>query len=149
MTRIAHFLHRGACVLAIAAVAAFIGGCAAPSQVPATTQPALAKIGEPFADGLRREGVSSVMVYGNGARIRMATRAGEVFFRYPPGAPPTEFALYVDAQGVEVDSDQFNAGNAAQYEAAMKSILPQAIQRANANNVQQAQQSLGGGRGGR
>jgi hypothetical protein len=136
-------------VICLAATAALLGACAAPAQVPATTQSALTKVAEPFAEGLRREGVSSVMAYGNGARIRMGTRVGEVYFRYPAGAPPAEFALYVDAGGIEVDSDQFNAGNAAQYEAALKAILPQAIQRANANNVQQAQQGLGGGRGGR
>jgi len=128
-------------------IALAAGACATPAPVPARTQPTLATIAQPYADEVLRAGISSVMVYGNGARVRMATRFGEVYFRYPAGLPPTAFALYVDASGVEVDSDTFDAGNAAQYEAALAAILPQAIQRATANNTQQMQQGLGGGRG--
>jgi hypothetical protein len=36
---------------------------------------------------------------------------------------------------VEVDSDTYNAGNSAQYEAAIKAILPQVIKSANENNT--------------
>jgi hypothetical protein len=127
------------------ATALVVGACATPAPVPAQTQPSLGKVAQPFADEMLRAGISSVTVYGNGARVRMATRMGEVYFRYPAGLAPTAFALYVDASGVEVDSDTFDASNAAQYEAALKAILPQAVQRANANNTQQMQQRLGGG----
>ena len=122
--------------------------CATTGQVPSTTQPALSKYAEPYGDGMRKVGIQSVMVYGNGARVRVATRAGEVYFRYPGGLAQTDFALYLLPQGVEVDSDAANAGNLAQYEAAFKVILPEAIKQTAENNVVQAEEGLGG-RGGR
>jgi len=128
-------------------VAFLAGACATPAAVPATDQPALAQMAQPYGDGLRRAGISTVMVYGNGARVRLGTRFGDVYFRYPAGLAPTAFALYVGAQDIEVDSDTFNASNAAQYEAAFKSVLPEAITRATVNNTQQSQEALGGGGG--
>lgn len=139
----------GSRTIALALAVAFLASaCAAPAPVPATDQPALAQMAQPYGDGLRRAGISTVMVYGNGARVRLGTRFGDVYFRYPAGLAPTAFALYVGAQDIEVDSDTFNTGNAAQYEAAFKSVLPEAIKRATANNTQEAQQRLGGGGGG-
>jgi hypothetical protein len=118
--------------------------CIASGQVPATTQPALAKFAEPYAESMRKVGIKSVMVYGSGARVRVATRMGEVYFRYPAGLSRTDFALYLEAQGVEVDSDAFNAGNSAQYEAALKAVLPEAIKWTNSNNTRELEQQLGG-----
>ena len=131
------------------ATALVAGACAAPAPVPATVQPALAQMAGPYADGLRRAGIRSITVYGNGARVRIATRMGDVYFRYPANLAPTAFALYVDAGAVDVDSDAFSAGNAAQYEAAMKVLLPVAIERATVNNTMEMQEGMGGGRGGR
>jgi hypothetical protein len=131
-------------------VATLTGGCAAPGPVPATVQPELARYAAPYANGLQGAGISSVMVYGNGARVRVASAMGEVYFRYPSTLPSTAFALYFGQGGVEVDSDTFNAGNSAQYETAMKTILPEAIRWTTENNRVRAQQALGegGGRGG-
>lgn len=135
---------------ALALAAALVAlGCATPAPVPAQTQPALAQIATPYAAQLRAAGISSVTVYGNGARVRLATRMGEVYFRYPPGVPTAAFVVYVDAQGLEVDSDTFSPGLAAQYEAALKAVLPLAVERATANNTQQLQEGLGGGGRGR
>ncbi|MEO8674665.1 MAG: LssY C-terminal domain-containing protein [Casimicrobiaceae bacterium] len=66
-----------------------------------------------------------------------ATRFGEVYIRYPKGLVPTDFALYVGADGVEVDSDGFTAANSPQYEAAMKAILPEAIRLTTSNNMRE------------
>lgn len=131
-------------------VATLTGACAAPgSPVPATVQPELARFALPYADGLRQAGVSSVMVYANGARVRIASAMGDVYFRYPATLPLTAFALYVGPRDVEVDSDAFNAGNSAQYETAMKTILPDAIRWTIESNKVRTQQGLGegGGRG--
>jgi hypothetical protein len=131
----------------VLALAALSGACAAPGPVPATVQPALARFAEPYADGLRKAGVSSVMVYANGARVRVASVMGEVYLRYPGGLAPTAFALYVGTRDVEVDSDTFSAANSAQYEAAMKAILPEVIKQVTANNMLQMEMNLGGARG--
>ena len=138
------FISRFATAVVIAAT---LCACATPSQVPATAQPALSKFAEPYGDGMRKVGIQSVMVYGNGARVRVATRMGDIYFRYPSGLSQTDFALYLVSQGVEVDSDGANAANFAQYEAAIKVILPEAIKRTTENNAWQVEQGLSGGGG--
>ena len=90
---------------------------------------------QPRADGLRKAGVSSVQVFGSGTRVRVATNFGEIYSRYPAELSSTAFAVYVDATNVEVDSDTYTAANSAQYEAAIKSILPAVIKSANENNT--------------
>ena len=144
MSRTTQQVFRFVFVLTLVALS---GACAAPGPVPATVQPALAKFADPYSDGLRKVGISSVMVYANSARVRVASVMGEVYFRYPGGLAPTAFALYVGTRDVEVDSDTFSAANSAQYEAAMKAILPEAIKQATANNMLQMEMNLGGGRG--
>lgn len=138
----------GALALTVAAMLV-VQGCAAPAAVPAQTQPALTQIALPYAPQLRAAGVSSVTVYDNGARVRLATQMGEVYFRYPPGVPPAAFIVYVDAQGLEVDSDTFTPATSPQFETALKAVLPLSIERASANNTQQLQEGLGGRGGGR
>ena len=136
-------------VMAVA-IAMSLGGCASPGPgpVPATPQPTLSKLAEPYADGMRKAGIQSVTVYGNGARTRVATRNGDIYMRYPSALAQCAFVLYVDANGVEADSDAFNANNSAQYDAAIKALLPEAIRWTQANNTRVFDDSLGGGRGG-
>jgi hypothetical protein len=130
----------GRCVVLLTLV---IGACAAPGPIPAITQPALSAMAQPYADGLRKAGINSVQVFGNGARVRMATSFGEIYLRYPSGLSATAFAVYVDPATVEVDSDTFNAGNSAQYEAAVKAILPAAIKSATENNTRVIENRFG------
>ena len=132
------------------AIAVFLGGCASPGAgpVPATPQPTLSRLAEPYADGMRKAGIQSVTVYGNGARTRVATRNGDIYMRYPSGLTQCAFVLYVDPNAVEADSDAFNPGNSAQYDAAIKTILPEAISWTQANNKRVFEDGLGGGRGG-
>jgi len=84
-----------------------------------------------------------VQVFSNGARVRVATNFGEIYLRYPAGLGPTAFAVYVDGTTVEVDSDTYNAGNSAQYEAAIKAILPETIKFTNDNNTRVIQDRFG------
>ena len=84
---------------------------------------------------MRKAGISSVQVFDNGGRVRTSTNFGEIYMRYPAGLSPTSFAIYVDGSAVEVDSDTYNGGNSAQYEAAIKTVLPAVIKSANENNV--------------
>ena len=98
---------------------------------------------------MRKVGIASVIVYPNRARVRVSTRVGEVYFRYPSALAPTDFAIYVGAQDLEADSDGYNAGTSAQYEAAIKAVLPEAVRRTDANNIWAYQQSISGGGGGR
>ena len=55
----------------VAIAAALVASVCATSfgQVPSQTQTALAKLAEPYSEGLRKAGITSVMVYGNGARV--------------------------------------------------------------------------------
>ena len=123
----------GACFMLLASLMA---ACSTPGgSVPSTTQPALSALARPYADDLRKAGINSVQVFDNGARVRTATNFGDIYLRYPAGLSPTGFAVYVDGSTVEVDSDTYNAGNSAQYEAAIKAILPQVIKSANENNT--------------
>ena len=132
-------------VTTLAASVALLGACAAPaSVVPATTQPALSTAARPYADGLRKAGLQTVQVFEASSRVRMSTRNGDVYFRYRANLTPTSFTVYVDPQTVEVDSDSYNAGNSAAYDAAIKAILPAAIERAITNNKWAALQAIEG-----
>ena len=119
----------------LVSLVAIVAGCATPSPIPATTQPALSAMARPYADGLRGAGINSVQVFANGARVRTATNFGEIYLRYPAGLDPTAFAVYVDGTAVEVDSDTYTAASSAQYEAAMKAVLPAVIKAATENNT--------------
>jgi len=90
---------------------------------------------QPYADAMRKAGISSVQVPGNGARVRTSTNFGDIYSRYPAGLTATAFYVYVDSAAVEVDSDTFNAANSSQYETAIKTILPEVVRSANENNV--------------
>ena len=129
-----------ACFIGLVALTA---GCSTPNPIPATTQPALSAMAQPYAGGLRSAGIHSVQVFANGARVRTATNFGEIYLRYPAGLSPTAFAVYVDASSIEVDSDTYTAVNSAQYEEAMKAVLPAAIKAANENNARVVTNRLG------
>jgi hypothetical protein len=130
-----------ACITILPVLAA---ACAAPAtQIPATTQPALSTIAQPYGAAMRRAGIQSVQVFANGARVRVATNFGELSLRYPAGLGSTAFAVYVDPTTVEVDSDTYTPGDNAQYEAAMKSILPETIKSATDNNTRVIQDRFG------
>jgi hypothetical protein len=109
----------------------------------------LSKLALAYADDMRKVGIQSVVVYGNGARVRVATRLGDIYFHYPAGLGQTAFVVYLDTPGAEVDSDALTASNLAQYERAIKVILPDAIKWTTANKVSQFEQGLGGGGRGR
>lgn len=126
-----------------------LGACAAPATIPATTQPALSAMAKPYADDMGKAGINTVQVLPNTPRVRVATRVGEVYFRDAADLSPTAFVVYVDAQGIEVDSDSYNAGDGGQYEAAIKAVLPASINRARENNRWVTEQNNSGGGGGR
>ena len=121
--------------LCVAVVALLMSACASQTTIPTTTQPALSAMVQPYAEDLRKAGIASVQVLNGSPRVRTATNFGEIYSRYPSGLSPTAFAVYVDATTVEVDSDTFNTGNSAQYEAAIKAILPGVIKSTNENNL--------------
>jgi len=123
----------GACAIFLALL---VAGCSsAPNPIPATTQPALSALAQPYAEVLRTAGINSVQVFANGARVRVATSFGEIYLRYPAGLGPTAFAMYVDGSTVEVDSDTYTAGSSAQYETAIKTLLPAVVKAATENNA--------------
>ena len=121
---------------ALAALAIILGaGCATPTALPTTTQPALSTMAQPYADELRKAGISSVQVLGSGARVRTATSFGEIYTRYPAGLGTAVFAVYVDSATVEVDSDAYTAADGSRYQAAINAILPAVIKATNENNA--------------
>jgi hypothetical protein len=127
----------------IAAASILAGACAAPAQIPARRSRPFPRLRSPTRNGLRRAGIQSVQVFSNGARVPVATNFGEIYLRYPAGLSPTAFAVYVDGTVVEVDSDMYNAGNGARYEAAIKAILPESIKFATDNNTRVIQDRFG------
>jgi hypothetical protein len=127
------------------AFALVVAACAAPGATPSTSQPALATMAQPYYADMRALGVGSVQVFGNGARVRVSTRGGEVYFRYPSGLAPTDFVAYVEQQGIEVDSDAYTPAASAQYEAAIKAVLPQTISLVKDNNRRIVQEQMSGG----
>ena len=136
------FMVRGALAAAVALAAV---SCASPGPAPSTVQPALSAMAQPYYTEMQGAGIASVQVFGNGARVRVSTRVGEVYLRYPSGLAPTDFVVYVEPQGIEVDSDAYTAAAGAQYEAAIKAVLPQAITLVKDNTRRIAQQGAGGG----
>lgn len=132
-------------IVTVVAVALFAAACAAPAPAPSTAQPALAAMAQPYYAEMRSLGIASVHVFANGARVRVSTRGGEVYFRYPSGLAPTDFVAYVEQQGMEVDSDAFTAAASAQYEAAIKAVMPQTISLVRDNNRRIAQEQMSGG----
>ena len=113
----------------------FGGGCATPTALPTTTQPALSTMVQPYGDELRKAGITSVQLLGGGACVRTATNFGEIYTRYPAGLGATVFAVYVDSAAVEVDSDAYTTGDGSRYQAAINAILPAVIKAANENNT--------------
>jgi hypothetical protein len=126
-----------AMVVAIAA-----GGCATPAQAPAAIQPDLSAFVQPYAASLREAGIHSVQAFANGARVRASTHFGDVYVRYPTGLGATSFIVYVDPSAVEVDSDAYTPGERAQYEAALKAVLPAVVRLAKENNALIRQQQI-------
>jgi hypothetical protein len=131
-------------VVAVAVLSVFVASCATPTaQVPSKTQPALSAMAQPYFQAMRTAGIQSVQVFGNGARVRVSTNLGDIYLRYPAGLSPTAFVVYVDAGAAEVDSDSFTSAESAQYEAAIKAILPESIRFTNQNNTRVVQDRFG------
>lgn len=131
-------------VAVVALVAFGAAACATPAATPSTTQPALSAMAQPYFADMQGAGIRSVQVFANGARVRASTRGGEVYFKYPSGLTPTDFVAYVEPQGIEVDSDAYTPAASAQYEAAMKAVLPEMVKLVRENNRRLLQEQMGG-----
>jgi hypothetical protein len=116
---------------------------AAAAATAQTTTPALASIAAPYADRLRDAGITSVRVRADSTRVQVATKLGPIQFRYPAGLAPTAFVVRAEGAALTVDSDAYSAANAAQYEAAVKAVLLEAIRRTNDNNAFVRQRKIG------
>ncbi len=127
-------VHRSLAIVWLASAPFLTLAAFAAPSLPSTPQPVLSAVAEPYADDLRKAGIRMLHAGGKSARVRMQTEFGSVYFRYPAGLSPVEFVLRVDLKSVSVDSDTYTPATSAQYEAAIKAVLPEAIRRANDEN---------------
>ena len=115
--------------------------------MPATVQPALATFARPYADlDFDKVGISSVMVYGNGARVRVASRMGKSISAIRRAFPKrSSRSMWVPPMSRWIRMRFSPRQRVAVREAAMKAILPEAHHvDVTANNTQEMQQRLGG-----
>ena len=108
-----------------------LAACAATAPLPATEQPELAQLLQPYAPQLRAVGIARVISTGNGDMVRLETGYGPVYVRYPANLPPAAFVLDVGPDGVKAAATNFDRSRDAQMLAA---IVPEAVRVTMANN---------------
>jgi hypothetical protein len=106
--------------------------CATAPIGDAPAQPELAALAAPYAADLRAAGVTRLVSRGSQAMVRLETRSGPVYVRYPPGAPSVAFAIDIDADRVRARSQSFDP---ARDQRALDALLPDAIRAATANDA--------------
>jgi hypothetical protein len=114
-----------------------LGALAACASAPAPegpSQPALARLAQPYAAGLAVAGITALDVAGRGVMVRAATQYGAVYTRYPEGVASVAFALRIAEDGVEARAAEFDAARMADYARALQAIVAQTIPVVERNN---------------
>ena len=108
--------------------------CASTPLPPAATadQPELAGMTRPYAQQLQAVGVTRVISPGSGAMVRVETRNGPIYMRYPAGVEPLAFTLDFDSGDVRATAATFDRAKDGQILAA---LLPEAVRATDANNT--------------
>ena len=108
--------------------------CCAPAiaaPLPGTDQPQLVQLVQPYAQQLRAEGVTRVTSLGARDMVRLETRSGPVYVRYPAGAPDVAFILEIDPTGVHASAATFDRQRDEQMLAA---LMPEVLKVTAGNN---------------
>jgi hypothetical protein len=106
--------------------------CASTVQQPTADQPELAQLAEPYAQQLQALGITRVVSPGSGAMVRLETRYGSVYVRYPATAEPLAFVLDVGPEGLRATAATFDRAKDGQILAA---LVPEVVRVTAANNA--------------
>jgi len=108
--------------------------CASTPLPPAAMadQPELAGMTRPYAQQLQAVGVTRVISPGSGAMVRVETRNGPIYLRYPAVVEPLAFTLDFDSGDVRATAATFDRAKDGQILAA---LLPEAVRATDANNT--------------
>jgi len=112
---------------------ALISCCASAiaAPLPATDQPQLVQLVQPYAQQLRAEGVTRVTSLGARDMVRLETRSGPVYVRYPAGAPDAAFILEIGPASMQASAATFDRQRDEQMLAA---LMPEALKVTAGNN---------------
>jgi len=105
--------------------------CASTVSLPATDQPDLAQVAQPYARQLQAVGITRVTSPGSGAMVRLETGYGPVYVRYPAEAEPLAFVLDIGPDGLRATAATFDRVRDAQILAA---LVPEAVRMTATNN---------------
>ena len=108
-----------------------LGACAATTPLPATDQPGLALLAQPYAQQLRDVGITRVISPGTRDMVRLETYYGPVYVRYPAGVPVVAFVVDVGPAGLQATAATFDRDQDQQLLAA---LVPDAVRVTAANN---------------
>ena len=101
------------------------------AALPATDQPQLVQLVQPYVQQLRAEGVTRVTSLGARDMVRLETQSGPVYVRYPAGAPDVAFILEVGPSAVQASAATFVRD---QDEKLLAALMPEVFKVTAANN---------------
>ena len=98
---------------------------------PATDQPQLVQLVQPYAQQLRAEGVTRVTSLGARDMVQLETKSGPVYVRYPADAPDVAFVLEIGPTSVQASAATFVR---ERDERLLAALMPEALKVTAANN---------------
>lgn len=101
------------------------------APLPATEQPQLAQLVQPYVPQLRAEGVTRVTSLGSRGMVRLETQRGPVYVRYPADAPDVAFIVEIGPTGVHAIAETFDR---QRDEKLLAALMPAALKVTAANN---------------
>jgi hypothetical protein len=107
------------------------GVSAIAAPLPATDQPELARLAQPYAQQLRAVGITRMISQGSRDMVRLETQYGPVYVRYPAGAPDMAFVVDVGPVDLQASASSYDKDQDAQVLAA---VVPDAVRVTAANN---------------
>jgi hypothetical protein len=105
------------------------GATAAP--LPVTDQPQLAQLAQLYAQQLRAEGITRVTSLGAHDMVRLETKNGPVYVRYPAGAADVAFVVEIGPTSVQASAVTFDKD---QDESLLAALVPEAVKVTAGNN---------------
>jgi len=108
----------------------FCAGAAA-APLPVLDQPQLAQLAQAYAQQLRAVGITRMTSLGARDMVRLETKSGPVYVRYPKGAPDVAFVVEISPTGLQASAATFDKD---QDEALLAAIVPEAVKVTAANN---------------
>ena len=112
---------------------AFVLCCASAiaAPLPASDQPQLVQLVQPYAQQLRAEGITRVTSLGSRDMVRLETRRGPVYVRYPADAPDVAFILEIGPTSMQASAATFDR---QRDEKMLAVLMPEALKVTAGNN---------------